>query len=120
MAQLDVDGISVLVNDVERWRGYLDEDDEGEFVWHRRGHHDSVISDTPDLSRRFSEEATEKALLDNKKEVENDVDEESLDYAPEDIFFRFAFLQGSEAGKYGGVGVWNRDGTWTPPPPPRT
>ena len=118
MAQLDVDGISVLVNDVERWRGYLDEDEEGEFVWHRRGHRDLVISDAPDLTRRFPEQASENVLLDNNKEV--DVYEESLDDAPEDLFFRFAFLQGSEAGKYGGVGVWNRDGTWTSPPPPRT
>ncbi|WEW56165.1 hypothetical protein PRK78_001600 [Emydomyces testavorans] len=91
MEALQVDGISVLINDVERWRGYLDEDRNGVFTWHRRGHLGLDISESHDE-----------------------------DEAPEDLFFRFAFLRGSTAGKYGGVGVWNSDGLWTPPPPPRT
>jgi hypothetical protein len=114
MAQLQVDGISVLVNDVERWRGYLDEDEEGEFIWHRRGHRGLDILDTPDLDR--SNLAQDKVLADNGLDEEGD----TLDDAPEDLFFRFAFLRGSNAGKYGGVGVWNKDGTWISPPPPKT
>ncbi|EEP79080.1 conserved hypothetical protein [Uncinocarpus reesii 1704] len=90
MATLKVDGVSVLVNDVERWRGYLDEDKQGDFIWHRHGHQSLDISDGHE------------------------------DEAPEDLFFRFAFIRGSTAGKYGGVGVWNSDGSWIPPPPPRT
>ncbi|EFW22670.1 hypothetical protein D8B26_006263 [Coccidioides posadasii str. Silveira] len=91
MEALQVDGVSVLVNDVERWRGYVDEDKKGDFTWYRRGHRGLDIED-----------------------------EEDDDEAPEDLFFRFAFLRGSTAGKYGGVAVWNRDGSWIPPPPPRT
>lgn len=93
MSELKVDGISVLVNDVERWRGYLDEDKKGDFTWYRHGHQGLDISATA---------------------------AEDEDEIPEDLFFRFAFLRGSTAGKYGGVGVWNSDGTWIPPPPPRT
>ncbi|KAI1963910.1 hypothetical protein LOZ58_001771 [Ophidiomyces ophidiicola] len=89
MAALRVDGVSVLVNDVERWRTYLDEDRKGTFTWHRHGHRGLDMSDGDDG-------------------------------APEDLFFRFAFLRGSTAGKYGGVGVWNSDGSWISPPPPRT
>lgn len=103
MAELEVDGISVLINDVERWRGFLDEDKRGEFTWHRYGHDGLELPST---------------LM-----PENDKDASSAswrkDDEPEDLFFRFAFLQGSEAGLYGGAGVWLKDGRWIPPPPPK-
>ncbi|KAE8147038.1 LCCL domain-containing protein [Aspergillus avenaceus] len=95
MADLGVDGISVLVNDVERWRGYLDEDEEGEFTWHRHGHSGLELQHRPS--------------------IQGDVQD---DDKPEDVFFRFAFLKGAEAGKYGGAGVWLEDGQWISPAPP--
>ncbi|KAL1970736.1 hypothetical protein VTN77DRAFT_2570 [Rasamsonia byssochlamydoides] len=96
MAELGVDGVSVLVNDVERWRGYLDEDRQGKFTWHRHGHRGL--------------ELVPMANFELEEDVEFDADE------PEDLFFRFAFLRGAEAGRYGGVGVWNKDGSWISPP----
>ncbi|KKA18801.1 LCCL domain protein [Rasamsonia emersonii CBS 393.64] len=103
MAELGVDGVSVLVNDVERWRGYLDEDREGKFTWHRHGHRGlELVSTNIDLNKPSSTETA----------ADHDADE------PEDLFFRFAFLRGAEAGRYGGVGVWTKDGSWIPPPPP--
>lgn len=103
MAQLGVDGVSVLVNDVERWRGYLDEDPRGEFTWHRHGHRGLELT---------------RGVVPGKglDSIETGGDEEE----PEDLFFRFAFLRGAEAGLYGGVGVWLRDGRWISPPEPKT
>lgn len=109
MAKLGVDGVTVLVNDVERWRGYLDEDKQGEFTWHRHGHsglellHKATIGDDSD---------------DVIAEDDDNDDGPDDDDKPEDIFFRFAFLRGAEAGNYGGAGVWLSDGTWISPEPP--
>ncbi|KKZ64470.1 hypothetical protein EMCG_09541 [[Emmonsia] crescens] len=118
MEKLDVDGISVLVNDVERWRGFVDEDVKGEFVWHRQGHQGL------DMSR--PKRTVEGSGVDVDYENSDDRDDPAVsmqhrDEDPaEDLFFRFAFLKGSKVGLYGGVGVWNRDGSWINPPPPRT
>ncbi|KAF7133621.1 hypothetical protein CNMCM5793_004919 [Aspergillus hiratsukae] len=105
MAKLDVDGISVLVNDVERWRGYLDEDKRGEFTWHRHGHNGLELLHGPTIE---SDPDTGVAVTDA-----NDDDK------PEDLFFRFAFLRGAEAGKYGPAGVWLENGSWLAPAPPK-
>ncbi|KAI5292742.1 hypothetical protein KEM52_006103 [Ascosphaera acerosa] len=133
MDELGVDGVSVLVNDVERFRGYRDEDPFGRFVWHRRGSRglDEVPRDlTIDASRADHDavdlrqrKAVARAKAIQAEEYGNGDDEmvalsETQD-APEDLFFRFAFLRGSAAGLYGGVGVWNADGSWVSPPPPK-
>jgi hypothetical protein len=123
MARLQVDGVSVLVNDVERWRGYLDEDKKGEFSWHRHGRRGLDISERPgfwhDNSEVDDDDDDEDTTLALESDNSQDNKEESDD-RPEDLFFRFAFLRGSTAGLYGGVGVWNSDGSWIPPPPPRS
>ncbi|GAB1193010.1 LCCL domain-containing protein [Aspergillus pseudonomiae] len=106
MADLGVDGISVLVNDVERWRGYLDEDKLGEFTWHRHGHNGLELLHRPTIES----DQTSIDSIDTEDEDDN---------RPEDLFFRFAFLKGAEAGKYGGAGVWLEDGGWISPPPPK-
>lgn len=117
MAKLGLDGISVLVNDVERWRGYVDEDRKGRFTWRRQGHrglelrHNVVAEEENPL---FLDPSSSQQPLNLKDEDES----EDEDGAPEDLFFRFAFMRGAETGLYGGVGVWNRDGSWIPPPPP--
>ncbi|KAL1959424.1 hypothetical protein VTO42DRAFT_2227 [Malbranchea cinnamomea] len=116
MAKLQVDGVSVLVNDVERWRGYVDENEKGEFVWHRQGrtgldflHQSTADEDGGDhlsnIPLQFDDTLHSQGNSDGK---------------PRDLFFRFAFLRGSQAGLYGGAGVWLKDGRWIPPPPPRT
>ena len=71
------DGISVLVNDVERWRSYVGEDGDGE-GW------------------TYVPRAREEAAREEGKEV----------------FFRFAWMAGSDAGDYTKAGVWEVDGSW--------
>jgi len=73
-----IDGVSILINDVERWRGYIDE----ELYWDQ-----------------------EEVTLKRRKREEQE---------PE--FFRFAWMRGSEAGKYSKSGVWDEDGIWHPIP----
>lgn len=109
MADLGVDGVSVLVNDVERWRGYMDEDKRGEFSWHRHGRKGLELTRGPTI------ESTD--LFDSN--VDDADDGNDNDNEPEDLFFRFAFLSGSEAGNYGGTGVWLKDGNWISPPQPK-
>ncbi|CAL5865812.1 uncharacterized protein PFLUO_LOCUS18 [Penicillium psychrofluorescens] len=113
MASLAVDGISVLLNDVERYRGYLDEDTQGEFIWHRHGHHGLELQHGSRLAHRVSDgqqSVNPQSILLN----DDDSDDE-----PEGLFFRFAFLRGSEAGMYGPAGVWESDGEWHSPSPPK-
>lgn len=79
---LGIEGVSVLVNDVERWRGYMDEElywGDGEFVWKRK----------------------------RKDEVDGPHEKE---------FFRFAWMKGTDSGRYGKVGVWDERGRWWRPP----
>ncbi|KAL4886216.1 LCCL domain-containing protein [Aspergillus karnatakaensis] len=109
MGELGVDGISVLVNDVERWRGYLDEDTSGEFTWHRHGHSGLELQHTT-----FIDGDDEDAF-----DLETTWLGAPIDDKPETLFFRFAFLRGAEAGKYGGTGIWYDDGTWVSPPEPK-
>ncbi|OJJ48963.1 hypothetical protein ASPZODRAFT_13702 [Penicilliopsis zonata CBS 506.65] len=105
MADLGVDGVTVLVNDVERYRGYLDEHKSGEFTWHRRGHRGLDLTQAPAPDMFPTSSSTDSI--------------ETEDEEPEDLFFRFAFLQGSQVGGYGGTGVWLKDGGWISPPPPK-
>lgn len=117
MDELEVDGVSVLVNDVERWRAYLDEDELGEFVWHRHGRRGLEIKDTT-LPSAIGDE---KVLQLNDDDASQEEQLESLDNnSPVDLFFRFSFLRGAEHGRYGGAGVWLKDGSWISPPPPAT
>ena len=118
MADLHVDGVSVLVNDVERYRAYVDEDELGEFVWHRHGHSGLEIKE---------DTITPPSAVDDEKVLRNDNEAHatkrsgSVDGdAPVDLFFRFSFLKGAQHGRYGGAGVWRKDGTWVSPPPPAT
>ncbi|KUL92460.1 hypothetical protein ZTR_02287 [Talaromyces verruculosus] len=124
MERLGVDGISVLLNDVERWRGYLDEDRKGKFTWRRQGHRGLELvnysSNDLDLQDADGGVVSDDTLvlnddLHSRSMIEQGRDEDKDE--PQDLFFRFAFLRGSEAGHYGGAGVWLRDGRWIDPPP---
>ncbi|KAI2793962.1 hypothetical protein POX_a00551 [Penicillium oxalicum] len=116
MAQLSVDGISVLLNDVERWRGYLDEDPDGEFTWHRHGHEGLELSSrSVSMSQGKNDgEFDVQSTLTPRYNTEDD----KRDSVPDTLFFRFAFLRGADAGAYSPAGVWASDGTWIPPPLP--
>jgi hypothetical protein len=104
MGHLGVDGISVLVNDVERWRGYLDENRKGKFTWHRHGSEGLELINTG-LDTDVDQSQEERHINDQ-------------DYGePQDLFFRFAFMRGASTGHYGGSGVWLKDGRWFGPPP---
>ena len=74
-----IDGVSILINDVERWRGYTDE----ELWWNEEG-----------------------VTIDRRKQ-DNDAYE----------VFRFAWMDGNEAGLYSKPGVWMQNGTWYPAKP---
>ena len=112
MSNLGVDGVTVLVNDVERWRGYIDEDRRGEFTWHRHGHAGLELRHGPTIESETEETETEPKTVHVSDEGEDDDNDE-----PEDLFFRFAFLRGAESGNYGNAGVWLKDGTWKSPLP---
>lgn len=106
MDKLGVDGASVLVNDVERWRGYVDEDPAGEFIWHRHGHSGLDLKHTSVTEGDgYQDPEVESTPSDDDK--------------PETLFFRFAFLKGAQPGKYGGAGIWLEDGEWISPPQPK-
>lgn len=86
-----VDGVSVLRNDVERWRGYVDAE---------------LVGDQEGVTLgRGGRESGGKGGGDDARERE-----------PE--FFRFAWVNGNAAGRYGGVGIWDESGAWIPPESP--
>lgn len=114
MSQLAVDGISVLLNDVERWRGYLDEDKNGEFTWHRHGHDGLELFQMPLPDSPSDESTRSEVQYGFSSSSDSDSDDD-----PKDLFFRFAFLRGAEAGSYGPAGVWRSDGSWISPNPPK-
>lgn len=80
-----VDGVSILINDVERWRGYTDE----ELYWD---------AEEVTLKRRW-----------RKGEVEG---AESELFRAESEFFRFAWMNGRDAGRYSKAGLWDENGDW--------
>lgn len=80
-----IDGVSILINDVERWRGYVD----AELYWDPEG---------VTLARNFPAGWEPEPHQD-----------------PEPQFYRFAWMNGNAAGRYGGAGVWDERGNWVPP-----
>ncbi|KAK5111434.1 hypothetical protein LTR62_004886 [Meristemomyces frigidus] len=113
-ADVTFDGISVLVNDVERFRGYGDDDSdwgglEGNLTWtwhrhhvHGHGNEDDVDNDLDDL-RNSDIEVT----VDDDNAVQIEARRRHL---PE--YFRFGYMSGSSVGDYSKAGVWDEDGLW--------
>lgn len=81
------DGLSILVNDVERYRGYADSGVDS-FTWvrHEVGDNESIEDDG------------------NWRDEDDGVRNE---------YFRFAYMRGNMRGDYTKAGVWRRDGGWT-------
>ena len=90
---LRFDGVSVMVNDVERFRGYSDDrsywDDSsagGNFTWTWARHNVAVESE--------------------------DMGEEAKEAEPLPEYFRFAYMAGSQSGDFSKAGRWDGDGKW--------
>lgn len=90
------DGISVLVNDVERFRGYSDDRSywdkdtySGNFTW--TWHRHSAGREQPGVGA-----------------------EQDLDTRAENLpeYFRFGFMSGSRTADYTKAGKWDKDGIW--------
>jgi LCCL domain len=79
-----IDGVSILIDDVERWRGYVD----AELYWNSEG-----------VTLRGKERRS-PSTRDGEEEPE---------------FYRFAWMNGNTAGRYGGVSIWDERGEWIPP-----
>lgn len=109
MDSLAVDGVSVLVNDVERFRGYRDEDPWGEFTWHRHG--SKGLQGIEQRSTTPQNKVDDEEVV-RTEEYGRDEAESDTEY-PVDLFFRFAYLRGSTVGLYGKTSLWNADGTWS-------
>ncbi|KAK3057618.1 hypothetical protein LTR09_001802 [Extremus antarcticus] len=98
-AKMDVswDGVSVLVNDVERFRGYGDdrsywpgEKHGGNFMW-----------------------MWERHLVGSREEMVNEgenVETAASEMLPE--YFRFGYMSGSSVGDFTKAGKWEVDGGW--------
>ena len=86
------DAISVLVNDVERFRGFFgDEGFNNSFVWTRGG--------------------------ESQRSGHNDNNNGNATDTIHAEYFRFAFMDGTVANDYTKAGIWNADLTWVDPKP---
>lgn len=124
--KLDVtyDGISVLVNDVERFRGYPDDlsywegdglEDTGNYTWtwnrHRPGRGEPGSGMAITLANPgFGEDEDWKEDVKRKRGA--DIFEDVL---PE--YFRFAYMSGSRTADYTNAGKWDEQGEWIPMKP---
>jgi hypothetical protein len=93
------DGISVLVNDVERFRGYSDD-------WSYWDEDATLENHTWTWNRHH---------LGRELEHSGNLDEHlntTVQTLPE--YFRFAYMSGSRTADYTKAGKWHKDGTWIP------
>lgn len=101
-AKRTYDGISVLINDVERFRGYgddrsyWDELSGGNFTW-TWTRHSPKRGQSEDEGKESAEGEEEGAVVEKTQ-------------LPE--FFRFAFMDGSRAADYSKAGKWDEEGRW--------
>ncbi|KAK4542281.1 hypothetical protein LTR36_006934 [Oleoguttula mirabilis] len=106
-AKLLYDGISVLVNDVERFRGYSDDRsywDSSEsvqggnnFTWTWRRH-------------RLGSDLDEDSTIPLLDDLPDDLDGTARSDLPE--YFRFGYMAGSEVGDFSRAGKWTSEGGW--------
>ena len=86
------DAVSILVNDVERYRGFFgDEGFNNSFVWTRGG--------------------------DSQQSGHNDNNNSNATDSIRAEYFRFAFMDGTEVYDYTKAGIWGSDLTWVDPQP---
>lgn len=107
-----IDGVSILIDDVERWRGYVD---------------DELYSNSSGITIHRKQVRSPKGSHANEKEMPPPT--RKRDHAQQPLppvdgngtidwelpqYYRFAWINGASTGRYGGVGVWNRWGDWEP------
>ena len=108
-SKVTYDGISVLVNDVERFRGYSDDDSywddtntgSGNFTWTWRRH---------TLGRDVDVLDDERGQMDIEADDDDDAGIEYKPAAPE--YFRFGYMAGSQTADFGKAGKWTEHGEW--------
>jgi hypothetical protein len=101
-AKVTFDGISILVNDVERFRGYGDDRTYwpggqmpgGNFTWTWDRH----------MLGRDSDDA----------DVVDGQDDIGVESSPLPEYFRFGYMAGSSVGDFTMAGKWTADGDWVP------
>lgn len=86
-AEVEWDGISVLVNDVERFRGYGGERERWPDGW------------VPGRNYTWTWTRQDEPIDDGRKDV-----------LPE--YFRFGYISGSSAADFTKAGIWDVDGKW--------
>lgn len=99
------DGISVLVNDVERFRGYGDDTSYWDGAYGTLNDHYTWTWTRHRLGREVTYLGFDEEAVADKR----DVDALRAQY-PE--FFRFGYMAGSRAADFTKAGVWEADGQW--------
>lgn len=99
------DGISVLVNDVERFRGYGDDRSYWDGEFGTLNDHYTWTWTRHNLGREVAH------LAPNEQDAEDASDVEALK-AKYPEFFRFGYMSGSRTADFTKAGVWETDGSW--------
>ncbi|EME43545.1 hypothetical protein DOTSEDRAFT_89368 [Dothistroma septosporum NZE10] len=102
-AEVKYDGISVLVNDVERFRGYGDDPS----YWD----HDLDWQPGQNLTWTWARHKPRTGLSETAADDTDDLDV-FAQHLPE--YFRFGYMSGSRTGDYSRAGKWDGDGQWIP------
>ncbi|KAJ1329773.1 LCCL domain-containing protein [Microdochium nivale] len=92
-----IDGISILVNDVERFRGYFDDPGSSSFVWTRRN-----VSDDDAAVGSGSGSGGSISLANY------------AGHAGFNEYFRFGWMQGTSDFDYTKAGTWDAEMNWVP------
>lgn len=126
---LGVEGISILVNDVERYRWYVDESagNNGEYTYARNPIMTEILGDDGLVFQQQAGTKVHSRNLDFDHLYDDDdqaplTDEPDVNFnvtsafssVYEQNFFRFAWLKGPSAGRYSKAGLWDSNGVWWP------
>jgi len=95
-----IDGISILVNDVERFRGYFDDPANTKFVWTR----DAAMAGNGSV------------LVNNSRRSDNvsSTVASTGGHTGFNEYFRFGWMQGTSEYDYTRAGTWDADMNWIP------
>ena len=99
------DGISVLVNDVERFRGYGDDRSYWDGAFGTLNDHYTWTWTRHALGREIAD------LVPSERDKADAGDVEALK-AKYPEFFRFGYMSGSRTADFTKAGVWETDGSW--------
>lgn len=103
--KVSFDGISVLVNDVERFRGYGDDRSYWDGAFGTLNDHYTWTWTRHALGREVAD------LVPSERDKADVSDVEALK-AKYPEFFRFGYMSGSRTADFTKAGVWETDGSW--------